>query len=101
MAKSNSLGLAVKGVSPGPPLVVRAANSRVVPPRRFEPRHVCVGLSGALSPYPYGCGQSDRVVFRRSGLHASTSLHPFAPPELPGFDATMGALTPARRLFVS
>jgi hypothetical protein len=35
------------------------------------------------------------------GRCISTSLHPFAPPELPGFFATMGALTPARRLFVS
>ena len=29
--------------------------------------------------------------------HVSTFLHPFAPPELPGFIATMSALTPARR----
>ena len=69
------------------------------PLRRCEPRHVCVGRSGVLSPYTR-YGQSDRVSFRRLELHASTSLHPFAPPELPGFDATMGALTPARRLFV-
>jgi hypothetical protein len=70
------------------------------PLRRCEPRHVCAARSGAGSPYA-GCGQFHQVLFRRLGLHASTSLHPFAPPALPGFDATMGALTPARRLFVS
>jgi hypothetical protein len=32
----------------------------------------------------------------RSGHHVSTFLHPFTPPALPGFIATMGALTPAR-----
>ena len=68
--------------------------------RRFEPRHVCVGRSGVVSPYAR-YGQSDRGFFRRLELHVSTFLHPFAPPALPGFDATMGALTPARRLFVS
>ena len=34
------------------------------------------------------------TVFSR---HVSTFLHPFAPPALPGFIATMGALTPAWR----
>jgi hypothetical protein len=33
---------------------------------------------------------------RLRASHDSTSLHPFAPPELPGFFATMGALTPGR-----
>jgi len=34
--------------------------------------------------------------------HASSiSLEPFAPPELPGFDATMIPLTPVGRLFAS
>ena len=32
----------------------------------------------------------------RSRHHVSTFLHPFAPPALPGFSATMRALTPAR-----
>jgi hypothetical protein len=32
--------------------------------------------------------------------HGSIFLRPFAPPALPGFIATMDALTPARRLFV-
>ena len=36
-------------------------------------------------------------MFRRVGHRVSTFLHPFAPPALPGFLATMGALTPARR----
>ncbi len=35
--------------------------------------------------------------FARRGLsYAPTSLHPFAPPALPGFVAIMGALTPGR-----
>jgi hypothetical protein len=37
-----------------------------------------------------------RVGFPRFGHHASIFLHPFAPPALPGFLATMGALTPGR-----
>ncbi len=36
------------------------------------------------------------VSFPSFGHHASISLHPFAPPELPGFLATMDALTPER-----
>jgi hypothetical protein len=56
--------------------------------------------SGAVSPHAR-YGQSSRWGFRRLERHDSTSLHPFAPPALPGFDATMGALTPTRRLFVS
>ena len=70
------------------------------PLRRLEPRHVCEARSGAVSPHAR-YGQSSRCRFRRLELHVSTSLHPFAPPALPGFHATMGALTPARRLFVS
>ena len=34
--------------------------------------------------------------FPAFGHPASTFLHPFAPPALPGFLATMGALTPGR-----
>jgi hypothetical protein len=68
--------------------------------RRFKPRHGPGALSGGGSPDARS-GQSHRGVFRGLGRHDSTSLHPFAPPELPGFFATMGALTPARRLFVS
>ena len=37
-----------------------------------------------------------RWVIRRLELHVSTFLHPLAPPELPGFSATMGAVTPGR-----
>ena len=99
VAKSNSLCLADKGVIPGPPLVKRAANSRVVPSNSTSHVTWRVGRFGASSPYRYG--QSDRGVFRCLELHDSTFLHPFAPPELPGFDATMGALTPARRFFAS
>ena len=39
---------------------------------------------------------SRRLTSRRLGPHVSTSLHPFAPPALPGFLARMGALTPGR-----
>src|SRR5437899_4394958 len=38
--------------------------------------------------------------FRRRSLSSSTFLRPFAPPALPGFIATMDALTPERRLFL-
>jgi hypothetical protein len=67
--------------------------SRQQPPgplRRFAPRHVCVAPSGAVSPVGHYC----RCVVRRLEPHDSTSLHPFAPPALPGLFATMGALTP-------
>ena len=40
-------------------------------------------------------------LFRRCGHTSSISLEPFAPPELPGFIATMVPLTPVGRLFVS
>ena len=36
------------------------------------------------------------VLFPWFGHYASIFLHPFAPPALPGFLATMGALTPGR-----
>jgi hypothetical protein len=68
--------------------------------RQYEPRHVCAARSGALSSYAR-YEQSVRGIVRRLACPDSTFLHPFAPPALPGFDATMGALTPARRLFVS
>jgi hypothetical protein len=42
-----------------------------------------------------------RWLFRSFGHHASIFLEPFAPPELPGFVATMAPLTPARRFFAS
>lgn len=38
------------------------------------------------------------LMFRLSGHHASIFLDPFAPPELPGFNATMSPLTPAESL---
>ena len=40
---------------------------------------------------------SRRCLSTIFGCHVSTFLHPFAPPALPGFLATMGALTPAWR----
>ena len=51
------------------------------------------GLSGGGSPEGH-CRQS---LVRSFGTHAFISLRPFAPPALPGFDATMDALTPAHR----
>jgi len=59
------------------------------------------GLSVRASQAARGGRAFAGGLFHGSGPIDSTSLHPFAPPELPGFDATMGALTPARRLFVS
>ncbi|SIO26252.1 hypothetical protein SAMN05444166_3319 [Singulisphaera sp. GP187] len=60
------------------------------PDRRFDPDPWDRDLSGAPSPR----GHCLQWEFLRIGHRVSTSLHPFAPPELPGFCATMGALTP-------
>jgi hypothetical protein len=71
------------------------------PGSRFDRARVGArGLSDAVSPAGLSGGALSFGFVRGLGHGASTFLHPFAPPELPGFDATMGALTPARRLFV-
>ncbi len=62
---------------PGPGLVPFAAAS---------------GPSGGFSPER----QCRRFLSAGIDHHVSTFLHPFAPPALPGFIATMSALTPAR-----
>ena len=62
------------------------------PLQRFDPERRGLGPSDVDSP----CGHYHRFVVRCHELHVSTFLHPFAPPELPGFFATMGALTPGR-----
>jgi len=62
------------------------------PLQRFDLQHRVAVLSGGISPR----GHFHRFVVRCHERHVSTSLHPFAPPELPGFLATMGALTPGR-----
>ena len=50
------------------------------------------GSSSEATPAPPGhCARFD---FRGSGHSPSTVLRPVAPPALPGFDATMDALTP-------
>ena len=67
------------------------------PNRRFDLEPQVQGLSGTYSP----CGHCHRSFFHRFGHRVSTFLHPFAPPALSGFFATMGALTPGRRLFGS
>jgi hypothetical protein len=67
------------------------------PNRRFGPRPVTGqarrDVSGARSRLRHSC----RFLSIAFGHHVSTFLHPFAPPALPGFIATMSALTPARR----
>jgi hypothetical protein len=62
------------------------------PDARFGPSPARSDLFGLLSRR-----HSRRSVFRSSGHRASISLEPFAPPALPGFDAPMAPLTPARR----
>jgi hypothetical protein len=52
-----------------------------------------LGFSGLLSRERH----CRRFWFLRFGHPASTFLHSLAPPELPGFLATMSALTPERR----
>ena len=53
----------------------------------------CEGRSGLLSQR-----HSRRCVFPAFGHSTSIFLRPFARPELPGFVATMDALTPARQI---
>lgn len=64
-----------------------------VPGRRFDPAPARGDLSDLLSRWHYR-----RFVLRRSGHVASIFLESFAPPELPGFNATMTPLTPAGRV---
>src|SRR5208337_104413 len=85
---------------------------QAVPFATFDPRcegrqHPCRPDRGfGLEAFPprvsgtftRGLGPRDchRCSSLRSRHHVSTFLHPFAPPALPGFIATMSALTPAR-----
>jgi hypothetical protein len=62
------------------------------PNRRFDPAPAEQDLSGTCSPR----GHCLRLFCRRFGHRVSAFLHPFALPALPGFFATMGALTPGR-----
>ena len=62
------------------------------PNRRFDPAPAEQDLSGTCSPR----GHCLWSFFRRFGHRVSAFLYPFAPPALPGFFATMGALTPGR-----
>ncbi len=55
-----------------------------------EPGHACLVQSVVLSRHRQSCYGTSLVEHHV----ASTFLHPFAPPALPGFLATMGALTP-------
>jgi hypothetical protein len=57
----------------------------------FGPQPTLQDLSALLSR----CRHCRRSCFPWCGLHASIFLRPFAPPALPGFVATMDALTPA------
>src|SRR6266540_5064005 len=61
------------------------------PDRGFDPTPTMLwrSVSGLFSPK----GHCRRWWFPRTGRHESTSLRPFAPPALPGFAATMDALT--------
>src|SRR5262249_42615363 len=75
-------------------------NTTFDPP--FEGRQHAIGPDRGFRPGPRAHSVSDlfsiwhwrRSWFHRSFPHTSTFLHPLAPPALPGFDATMGALTP-------
>ena len=57
-----------------------------------EPSHMCLVQPVVLSRCRQSCYGNSLVACHI----ASTFLHPFAPPALPGFLATMGALTPGR-----
>ncbi len=67
------------------------------PNPRFDPVPSARGLSGTCSPF----GHCHRWGFRRLVHRVSTFLRPLARPALPGFLATMDALTPTRGLFGS
>jgi hypothetical protein len=71
----------------------RSVSIRVVRSGDSPCSHPCQGTLR----HSYPRGQCCRYRSAWIGLHVSTFLHPLAPPALPGFIATMGALTPARR----
>ena len=62
------------------------------PYRQFDQAPLAHELSGASHPFGYCL----RLEFCQFEHCVSTFLHPLAPPELPGFSATMGAVTPGR-----
>ena len=74
----------------------RVANMRMVPTDGLTLPSMRRGRSSVLSQR-----HCHWFVFRSSGHPTSIFLEPFAPPELPGFHATMVPLTPVRRLFAS
>ena len=93
-AQQPEVGSEASRVASGRPAdsLVESRQQSLCSRQRFVPRHMCAALSDASSP----CGHYDRLVFRCGEHRVSTFLHPFAPPALPGFFATMGALTPGR-----
>ena len=82
-----------------PDLHRKAINMQHWHPVQFGPSHVCLGQSARVSRCRHWLGG-----WCLNWCHgASTFLHPFAPPALPGFLATMDALTSGRtvrRVFV-
>ena len=64
-------------------------------PCRPVPRFALLSSASGPSPAVLAVRQCCRCLSAWTELHVSTFLHPFAPPPLPGFIATMGALTPA------
>jgi hypothetical protein len=58
--------------------------------------HVCPATSNLRRPYSHTV--TSVGLLPRDCTPASTFLHPFAPPALPGFDAPMDALTPSRQV---
>jgi len=66
----------------------------VGPDRWFDPVPRTRGRACLFSPV----GHCRRLLVHQSVPPESTFLRPLAPPELPGFSATMGALTPDGRM---
>jgi hypothetical protein len=66
-------------------------------PIQYDPSHVSLEHSTGASRYRHWHGRDVLDCWHCTSIF----LRPFAPPALPGFDATMGALTPGRRFFVS
>jgi hypothetical protein len=86
--------IAVPTVSFDPPFEGR--QHALCPNRVFRPAPAEPDVSGLRSRFRH----YRRLLFIRLGHDTPSSCVPLLPPELPGFVATMDALTPERRLFL-
>src|SRR5258708_4497784 len=92
----------------GPAMIVDQTEPTVSSDPLFEGRQHALCPDRVFGPAPAEQDVSDlcsrfrhwrRLCFTRFVHRTSIFLRPFAPPELPGFNATTDALTPERPLF--